>query len=169
MRLHRQTLSVRRCVSGPQRHRASTLGEDSFIFNDEDEANPGYFGVDSDDEGLLAGFIQEEQDSLRGPRGAARTAEPAIPAAAAPLMSSGGRTAPTSKRDRRPLSAPSAAGAGSGDLGWRRDLLRRLHQEQFEHRFNGDLASSSSAHGGKANSVARIGAAGGLAGRQGSL
>lgn len=125
--------TVHRNSGGPQPQRRDSLGQDSFIFNDDDAAGPSYFGVDSDEEGAFL---------------SARAASPpADPGAEPPL------------RSRRPLSAPCGGRGGSNSSAstnkewwratssgqapdwWARDTLRRLHLERL-HGSNGpDLGS----------------------------
>jgi hypothetical protein len=106
--------------------RASSLKEDSFIFNDDGAA---YFGADSD----------EESEAI--PRCSMNKPQPST--MERPLS-----------RSRRPASAPCARAAKSGDkeaCHWARETLRRLRDEQVRSLEQADHGNTTSVLSKQAN------------------
>lgn len=139
-----------RSAHGGEVKRKDSLHEDSFIFNDEDEdAGPGFFGVDSDDEYTEAfrasGGASCSNSAYRAskptvkPNPQAKPRDPAASPASAPKSKArplsapctGARTTTTNNEWWRAPSSNVAAEI-SKDQWWAKDTLRRLHLEQLE-------------------------------------
>jgi len=147
------------------------LGEDSFIFNDDDgDAGAEYFGVDSDEEDagdFLHGVAAADRVASRtsAPKASAArptqhargrpTSAPSIPSTAVPVKSA---------NEWWKAESSSVAPVVSKDGHWAKDTLRRLHLEQLEK-----LENLREIEGTKARTPAEVATAEALAQRRGSV
>jgi len=145
------------------------LGEDSFIFNDDDgDAGAEYFGVDSDEEDaedFLHGVAAAERAACRTSAAKASTARPTQQARGRPTSApSASSTAVPVKTasDWWKADSSSVAPVVSKDGYWAKDTLRRLHLEQLENLRDIEGAS-------KAKTPAEVATAEALAKRRGSI
>lgn len=164
---------MHRNATGYQPQRSSTLGEDSFIFNDDDgDAGAEYFGVDSDEEDagdFLHGVAAAERGAPRTSAAKASAARPTQHArgrpTSAPSISSTSVPVKSANEWWKAESSSVAPVVDPKDGYWAKDTLRRLHLEQLEN-----LREIEGASGGtKARTPAEVATADALAKRRGSV